>query len=329
VGQVELKGIDLLPTFRCTSRCRHCSYRSCPERSGEMSLEDAEKYIGEAARFGIEWVWVGGGEPFLCRNLLPGIVRAAKKVVVPDIHVATNGYWAETPSMAIRELRLLKDAGVNIIGLSIDAFHQGHTPLDYVKSALTAAARVGFKRIGASGQFLSSLDFNISFNRVTENNLKLLEEEGYFGSVQVKREILRLSGRAADLLSPYLPTRSEEELKGAKCDVRWLPVESHGKLRAVEIDWEGNVTTCPGICIGNAKETSLSKILDEFDYRQHPILRILEDHGPHLLLQLAKRKGHTPVGTGYVDGCHMCFDARKYLMKFYPRQLRPVTCYIE
>jgi len=329
LGQVELKGIDLLPTFRCTSRCRHCAYRSSPERSGEMLLADAEKYIEEAARFNIKWVWVGGGEPFLIRKLLPGIARAAKKVVVPDVYVVTNGCWAETPSMATRELRLLKDAGVNIIGLSIDAFHQEHTRLDCIKSALTAAVRVGFKEIGVSGQFLGSQDLNISFNRVTEKNLKLLEDEGYFGGVQVKREILRLSGRAADLLSPYLPARSEEELKSSKCDMRWLPVESHAKLRAVEIDWEGNVTTCPGICIGNARQTSLVKILSEFDYRQYPTLRILEDHGPYLLLQLAKRKGYTPAGRGYVDGCHMCFDARKYLMKFYPGQLRPATCYIE
>jgi hypothetical protein len=263
-----------------------------------MPLADAERYITEAVRYGIGWVWVGGGEPFLCRSILLGIARAAKKALVPDVYVVSNGYWAKTPGSAVMELRLLKDAGVNILGFSIDAFHQEHIPLECLKIALAAAQRVGFKRTEVSGQFLSSVDFDVSFNQVTVRNLKFLSEEGYFDGVQFKREILRLSGRAVDLLSKYLPAQSEEELKSSKCDMRWLPVESHRRLRAVEIDWEGNVTTCPGICIGNAKETSLSMILDEFDYRHHPILRVLEDHGPHRLLQLAKRKGYILAGRG-------------------------------
>nr|MDO8099677.1 radical SAM protein [Candidatus Njordarchaeota archaeon] len=329
MGQLELKGIDLLPTFRCTSRCRHCSYRSSSELAGEMALADAERYVEEAASYSVEWIWLGGGEPFLCRKMLPSVARVAKETGVPDVYVVTNGYWARNPAKAFRELSLLKHAGITIFSLSIDAFHQEHVPLECLKNALFAGKEVGFKRIGVSGQFLGSVDLDTEFNRVTEGNLRLLEEEGYFEGVKVSREVLRLCGRATDSLTPYLPTKDEEELKDAKCDPRWLPIENLGKPRAVEVDWQGNVTTCTGICIGNAKETSLSRVLDEYDYKEHPITRILEDEGPYGLLQLAKRSGYTPARRGYVDGCHMCFDARRYLMKFYPGQLRPATCYTE
>ncbi|WXG47134.1 MAG: radical SAM protein [Candidatus Atabeyarchaeum deiterrae] len=329
MGQVKLKGIDLLPTYRCTSRCRHCTYRSSPQLTGEMESTDAKRYVEDAAQNGIEWIWVGGGEPFLCRDLLPDVALAAKEFNIPDVYMVTNAYWAKTNEEALGELRLLKEVGMTVLGISIDAFHQENIPLEHVRNLLAAANKVGLKRIEVSGQFLGSIDFDIGFNRTTEKNLKLLEEEGYFEGVTAKREVLRLTGRAADMLSTYLPAKSEEELKDGKCDLTWLPVESHKKLNAVEIDWQGNVTTCPGICIGNARKKGLSKILEDYDYREHPIIKTIVDEGPYGLLQQAKRNGYTTMKKMYVDACHMCYKARKSLTRLYPGLLKPMTCYNE
>jgi MoaA/NifB/PqqE/SkfB family radical SAM enzyme len=292
-----------------------------------MTTKDIEKYVGDASRLGIEWIWIGGGEPFLYIDNVKQIAVAATRAAVPDVYVVTNGYWAVNIEAATERLKSLSDAGVTILGLSIDAFHQEYIPLDCVRNVLKAARKIGFKRIEASGQFLASVDFDIVFNRMTEENLKLLEQEGYLDGVNVSRDILRLCGRASDLLTPYLPSKDEEGLKSTRCEPRWLPVESLEKLRAVEIDWQGNVMVCPGISIGNAKKASLQSILGSYDCHKHPIIRELTEKGPYGLLQLARSGGYESAEHGYADGCHMCYDARRHLLLDYAEYLRPASLY--
>jgi hypothetical protein len=46
------------------------------------------------------------------------------------------------------------------------------------------------------------------------------------------------------------------------------------------------------------------------------------------LLWLAQHHGYTPAG-GYIDGCHLCYEARRFLHLYYPDHLAPVHPYIE
>ncbi|MEX2720757.1 MAG: hypothetical protein Q6362_004995 [Candidatus Wukongarchaeota archaeon] len=42
---MRVKRVDFLLTFKCPSKCKHCSYKGGPERSGYMKLVDAERYL--------------------------------------------------------------------------------------------------------------------------------------------------------------------------------------------------------------------------------------------------------------------------------------------
>ena len=94
------------------------------------------------------------------------------------------------------------------------------------------------------------------------------------------------------------------------------------------IDPAGLIIFCQGISIGNAKTEGLSNILKEYDYSAHPIIKILAEEGPKGLLALAKEKGYVSR-EGYVDECHLCYETRKFLTRYYPDYLAPQSYYEE
>jgi hypothetical protein len=62
-------------------------------------------------------------------------------------------------------------------------------------------------------------------------------------------------------------------------------------LKAIEIDFNGHITLCPGICIGNLKTQSLTNILGDYDPHKHPILNALIREGPIGLTKIADDLG--------------------------------------
>jgi hypothetical protein len=104
-----------------------------------------------------------------------------------------------------------------------------------------------------------------------------------------------------------------------------------GDLRAptgVEIHPSGWVNLCAGLALGNALQHPLDEILTRYDPDAHPIIRVLAREGPAGLLRLAQRHGYAPAG-GYVDGCHLCYEARRFLRPCYPDYLAPDRPYVE
>jgi hypothetical protein len=90
----------------------------------------------------------------------------------------------------------------------------------------------------------------------------------------------------------------------------------------------GNVSICPGLCIGNTKNESLSKILRDYDYRKHPIIKLLAEHGPCKLIDLLESKTQIQPGK-YVNECHLCYELRNQLRASYLELLAPENCYEE
>jgi hypothetical protein len=131
-------------------------------------------------------------------------------------------------------------------------------------------------------------------------------------------------GRAADELSHLLPT---QRVAADRCP---LPDYLGGDLRTptgVEIHPGGWVNLCAGLALGHVRERPLDHILADYDPDAHPIIRVLVREGPVGLLRLAQRHGYTPA-EGYVDGCHMCYEARRFLRPYYAAHLAPAHPYV-
>lgn len=318
---MQVKGVDFLLTFKCPSRCKHCSYKAGPERIGYMKLVDADRYLKELTDTQpIRSVTVHGGEPFLFFELLKRIMEKAKELEVPRRGVITNGYWAKTKAIAKKKLIELKETGLTHITFSVDGFHQEYIPLENVRNGIEVAANVGFEKVWVDSYFLGDPNSDNSYNILTRSAIEGL---GKLENVEMNRYQADFEGRGAELAKCV---ESKVEIPVGRCP---LPFWIGGDLKnpdVVEIDFEGNVTLCPGICIGNTKTRSLVQIFRSYDYREHPILSVIAEQGPVGLLKTAIAKGFRQHRK-FVNECHLCYEMRKFLSRYYPQYLAPANCY--
>jgi len=319
-----LKGCDFLLTFKCVAKCRHCSYRGSPERSGVMSVDDFRRYMTVlATEQSLDWITFHGGEPFLFYKTLVRCIEIAHKLGQKEIAVITNGYWGGSQTNAQTKLRELKKAGLTSVFFSVDAFHQEHVPFRSVHTAINVARAVDFEKITVSSCYLGSVDSDNSFNRKTEECLKRLKLPDDF---QIDKHSLNVQGRATDTLTSNLKHRAG--IPQGKCVLPYWAGETLKDPKVIEIDYMGNVSICPGLCIGNTKNESLSKTLRDYDYRKHPIIKLLAEHGPCKLIDLLESKTQIQPGK-YVNECHLCYELRNQLRASFLELLAPENCYEE
>jgi hypothetical protein len=321
VEPLTLKGLDIILTYECTSRCAHCCYRAGPGEGGTMTVAEVEGYLTAVADHPIEWILLFGGEPFVCYDLLRASVALAASMA--GVLVFTNGYWATDPDTARRLLASLQEAGLDHILFSVDAFHQERVPIERIAIGIEAARELGYGRIEVDNRCLGEPDDDNAFNQRTQAIMARLAELCDLTGVNFIQGPSRMVGRAADELSSYLPTQT---VLPTKCP---LPDYLGDDIRAphtVEIHPGGWVNLCAGLALGNAHEHPLGEILADYDPDAHPIIGVLVQEGPWGLLKLAQRHGYSPA-RGYVDGCHLCYEVRRFLRPYYPDHLAPAHPY--
>ncbi|MCW4043026.1 MAG: radical SAM protein [Candidatus Bathyarchaeota archaeon] len=319
---MQLKSLDFLLTFKCPSKCKHCSYRAGPDRTGFIDLEQAEKWLTELIEIQpLQSITVHGGEPFLYFKVLKGIFKKAKEFGIQERWVITNAYWAETEEVAEKKLSELKEAGLKCITFSVDAFHQEYIPIETVKTGIKVATKIGFEKVAVDSYILGMEDLNNEYNIMTRYATSHLKD---FTNVRFAKFPVDLEGRASDYLVDFVEPSSK--IPDGKCQ---FPFWLGGDLKnpeGIEIDFQGNVTLCPGICIGNAKSQSLIDILENYSYDEHPIIQIIAEDGPIGLLRLAKEKGYRE-DKKFINECHLCYEMRRFLQPYYPEFLAPSSCY--
>lgn len=133
--------IGLFLTLQCNAECRHCMFECNRELSEKMSRELAERIIRESDA---QWISFTGGEPFLEYESLLNLTHFAHNSGLKT-EVVTNGYWAEDRETAKKVLTPLLDAGLDVLNLSVDDYHQEFVPLENVKNAYWAAVDLGLK----------------------------------------------------------------------------------------------------------------------------------------------------------------------------------------
>ncbi|MFW9947824.1 MAG: radical SAM/SPASM domain-containing protein [Candidatus Odinarchaeota archaeon] len=318
---MQIKNVDFLLTFKCPAKCQHCSYNAGPTRTGLIKPEDLSHYLKELMKLHpLQSVWVHGGEPFLYFDYLEHVIKETTKMDIPNTGIITNSFWAKNMKIAYKKLKRLKRAGLTAITFSFDCFHQEFIPIEYVKNALNSAVNIGFEPIYVDSYFVEDIDSDNHFNQLTKINLEKL---GNLKGVEFRHLIMSVEGRATEL-KQYIKLKGSIPYK--KCPVPFWIEGNLQNPKTIEIDPEGNITLCPGICIGNTKIQSLTEIIQNYDYEKHPILSIISNKGPIGLLELAKFKGFEET-QNFVNECHLCYELRRYLQPYFPRFLAPKEIY--
>ncbi len=296
-----LTGLHFLLSYACTYECDHCFVYSSPRAGGTFTMEQIRTALREAEKIGtITTIFLEGGEPFLYYPLMLEAAKTAKGMGF-DVGFVTNGYFAVTEEDAELWLSPLRDLGISNLTISDDILHNGNEMVTASKRALAAARKLGIPT--------GSICVEVPSSGPDEGTTGERGEPVVGGGVMFR-------GRAVEKLAPGLPVRNWEEFQ--EC-----PHEAFDAPSRLHLDCYGNIQLCQGISIGNMWETPLSTVVREYDAKEHPISKVLRAGGP---AELVREYGLNHE-DGYVDACHLCYEARTAMLDRFPKYLAPPQVY--
>lgn len=298
-------------TKTCNLKCIHCYAGSDAQKySGELTTQEAIKFIDDLREFNVPVLLISGGEPFMRDDILYLAEYAAKQGIRSTF--STNG------TLITRKIaKKLKEIGVGYVGISLDGLGENNDKFRGQKGAFDLALR-GIQNCLAEGQKVG-LRFTINrhnyqelpgiFDLIEEENIprvcfyhlvysgrgsKMMNEDishaetrkaldliidkvRYFNAKGLNKEILTVDNHA-DGVYLYLKLLDEDPQRAQK--VLELLTNNGGNRTGIaigEVDWFGNVHPdqfTQNYTFGNVKERKFGDIWTD---TQHPILKGLKD----------------------------------------------------
>lgn len=307
---MNLTGLHILLTYRCTFECDHCFVWSSPSARGTMTLTQLRDVLDQAVSLGsISQIYFEGGEPFLYYPILLEAAKYAHSLSLP-FGIVTNAFFRTDAEDMRFWLKPFADLGMNSLFISDDVFHSGlppdddRTEQDEHKSDDNNA---GFVQDVASELGIESYIINTECPKVVDTKSGDVLEGGS----------LRFSGRAADKLADARYPRTLWE-SFTRC-----PHEDFIEVGRLHLDPYGNLFSCQGIVVGNLFESGLKRVVEEYDPDNHPVIGPLIRGGP---AELVRQYNLQLEGT-FIDACQLCYAARMLLLDDFPDHLKPLQVY--
>lgn len=305
---MNIVSLGLHITDRCNAGCLHCAFECGPESRVSMEIGEAKQHAAGAKALEAEIVCITGGEPMLRPDLVKKIISECHRLSFPEIWVFTNGYWATDLPEARKVVRKLRKLGLTKLFTSIDFFHQMYVPVESVKNAIEVSLETGLD-VCVDARFVGDPCEENRFNLATRSYLESLGN--LLSQVEVVRAQPMFVGRAAESLAKHVKKKPLSEILNEKCQGAWAGGTLPSPL-GVDVDEFGLVSICPRLNIGDTRQKSLREILENYDYRDHTMIVTLHDSGMKGLYKLASESGFVPRRS-YVNGCHLCYETRKFL----------------
>mgnify|MGYP005831141717 CR=1 FL=1 len=307
--------VGLILTEKCNISCRHCWFDCGPEKTATMRLEEAYSYIEQAVEIPtVEWISFTGGEPFLVYDMMKTLIGYASSKGLRT-ECVTNCFWAESVEAAEKCLRSLMEAGLDVINISVDDFHQEYIPFSRVKNCFQASKALDLKIVLMSASARSN---EFRMERITEllggdiltRNHRDLEHPE---AIAVETCFLPV-GRGARIPESELILGSEPTQGPCRSVLRDIGVTP---LREV-------LPCCSGASLleimrlGDASTERLKEKLEKASRRR--LFRILSSEGPEGIQKLL---GYDePIR--YVNRCHMCYHTLAKSSHLYSTLLKDV-----
>ncbi len=294
-------------TEQCTALCRHCWFESGPSKSNTMTILDAENYIHQANEFStLEWISFTGGEPFLLPDILVKLITSASSLGLKT-ECVTNGFWAKTEQIARSQLRQLKTAGLDVINLSVDDFHQEFISLNNIRNCFNAAKHLDLKIVIMCVLSKSSkLHAKTIIEYLGDDTIYVPQTDSDRTHLDSITTILVESGfipagRASNLITENKSNPNLSMTGGCPFILRDIAITPGGRVLPC---CSAGALTNP-LDIGNINTQPLSTIIEEAN--KHDLINFLVKYGPH---ELFRRMGPYTSSNEmkYTSKCHLCFE---------------------
>ncbi len=234
----------------------------------------------------------------------PIMVKAVKEAVNLGFHVEilSNCYWATCLQDATEWLLPIAEAKDVELSLSSDLYHGESWEMEEVKNAAKAA---------------NTLDIEAGIIAIKHPNTEATCPTDIEGA-KVGLGELMYRGRAFSKLTESASKKPWREF--TEC-----PYEDFTRQERLHVDSLGYMHVCQGISIGNSWRRPFSKIIEEYNPHENPILEPLIRGGPVALVE----KYSLPHDEVYADACHLCYASRSTLRDRFPEILAPGQMYGE
>jgi hypothetical protein len=257
-------------------------------------------------------VHITGGEPFLKFPLLLHAVETATGLGIPN-YLETNAGWCVREELVEERFIALRDAGLGAVLISCSPFHAESIPLERTFLAIRKALEI----FGQRGVILYLSEWLEEMKSFDQGGTTALDEYvKAYGPQRAGRLFwegygLISGGRSGYRLGHLINGRQAVEFQGENCR-RELLYAHHSHF-----DLYGNYISgfCGGLTIGSWHH--LPELLDHFRSSSYPeLISILLDRGPYGLFTFAQDAyGYEPLEGGFAGKCHLCVDARRYLVE--------------
>lgn len=278
---IPLASLAISVVGRCTIACKHCYELSGPKTKGEFSFEQLTHFITAARSFGIQHVFLAGGEPLLHPRIADVVEFAVKSGMHPNI--STNGHLISEEILAkLLSAGISHDLSVSIDGPTekvndsirgrgafIRTIHGMHTlnafqgimwGVNFVSCGLNLGHALETallaKRLGTSYfNLIKVTPFGRA--RLFEKSL-LISEEQYRSEVEGVREHFRNFGSFFDHIKLF---DLSGDLEGRASSYFNKPCFEELPC-GISIDHTGRVALSPpSIMLGNCLETDITDLI--------------------------------------------------------------------
>lgn len=301
-----MRRVVVAPHMRCNASCRHCCVASHPRDTRYLEDTDVRRIVEEASDSSdIEVISFTGGEALLRWDFMLSLIATAyaagKKTTI-----VSNGFWGVTESLAEQRLQALRDAGLTLLTLSVDAFHMPYIPLARIKNILKARCSVPSPQI----------DLNMCESR-THKAADIIEELGELAKdLRIGRFSVTPVGSAASM------PEDEIEYRATSTDNLRCPGQT------LLFSGDDNVYPCcstgvmnSALSLGRASQLSVSEARRRVEHNL--VFYILTHEGMSWFVERFKELGIPEYQDAFpvVDPCHLCcriFSSEENLKKILP-----------
>ena len=190
-------------TSQCNLKCRHCYIEATESaRDNEMTTQEGKDFIDNLAEMKVPVLMFSGGEPLVRPDLFELAAYAVEKGL--RIVLSTNGTLIDEFTA-----KLIKEAGFQYVGVSIDGREEIHDEFRGEKGAFKAAI-AGIRAAKAAG---NRTGVRFTLNSINKDDLpavmELIEEE------KVDRFCmyhLVYAGRGSDMKNLDLPAAEKKKV---------------------------------------------------------------------------------------------------------------------
>jgi MoaA/NifB/PqqE/SkfB family radical SAM enzyme len=297
---LSINFVGVLMTRKCPLKCRHCFVK---KQNKDFPLKGLLTLIDKIAEQGeFNGIVLTGGEPFVVFDNLQKAVEFIKQKGLRSA-VITSGFWASSKRKALSYLRSLK--GLDVLGVSVDKYHQKQVPLKNIKNILKAAKEFQIKVL---------LMIMRSEGQKIDKYIKLANE--YSCYYQVQGLSLQKIKVDQDLIADAEKNCSID-LKNEFCKAGMVTIDVNG---------DAFYCGCPAGAVGvRGNRFYLGNIYQgvvERDYNLRKRARIKRFIGQKGVVLLAKLKNAGVKLPGpYYSKCDICYDLitlnkrNKYLIR--------------